>query len=89
MDISDHTGTLINCKLYNKFAEKVIGVNVHNFIEMSDDEKGSLKWNILLERCAVKLVVRKKSVCRARTLISVVDCAVINPNQVSRELKIY
>lgn len=89
MNISDHTGTLVNCKLYNKFAEGVIGVNVNQFIELSDDEKGLLKWSILLERCLVKLVIRKKSVCRSKTLVSVVECSPINPAEIAKDLRIY
>lgn len=89
INISDHTGTLVNCKLYNKFAESVIRVNVHDFIRLSDDEKSSIKWNILLERCAVKLMIRKRSVCRSKTLISVVECSPINQAVIAKDLKIY
>lgn len=89
MNITDHTGTLVNCKLYNKFAEGVVGVNVHEFIQLTDEDKGLLKWSILLERCTVKLVIRKKSVCRSKTLVSVVECSPINPKLIVKDLKIY
>lgn len=89
MNITDHTGTLVNCKLYNKFAEKVMTISVHDFMRLSDDEKGNLKWKILLERFAVKIVIRKRSVCRSKTLISVVDISPINPSIVASNLKIY
>lgn len=89
MNISDHTGTLVNCKLYNKFAEVVMKVNVQDFMGLTDDQKGAIKWAILLERCAVKLVIRKKSVCRAKTLVSVVEVTPVNPTEIAKELKIY
>lgn len=89
MEFSDHTGTLGNCKLYNRFAENLFGMNVEQFLDLDDTQKGILKWKIQLERCAVKLVIKKRSIIRARPVISVVECTAVSLEEVAKNLKTY
>lgn len=75
--LSDHTGSLLNCKITGATAERILKCKVSDFLNMSDDEKTVLKWKFLLERHELRLVV----LCvRGRLpLISIVGCNMANP----------
>lgn len=45
-----------------------------NFDSLSEDQKTILKWNFLMERCAVRILVLKASHGRRQPCISVVSC---------------
>ncbi|KAL1392806.1 hypothetical protein pipiens_012209 [Culex pipiens pipiens] len=89
IDLTDHTGTLANCRLMNQVAEQTLACKVDKFLNMSDEEKGKLKWRILLERCAVKLVVKRKSPVRFQTVYSVAECVVAGAKEVEGKIKVY
>ncbi|XP_053688808.1 meiosis-specific with OB domain-containing protein [Sabethes cyaneus] len=89
VDITDHTGTLANCRLMSQAAENTLNCKVEAFLKMGDTSKGKLKWRYLLERCAVKLVIKRKSPIRFQTLYNIVDCSVANPQEVGSKIKVY
>ncbi|XP_060516986.1 meiosis-specific with OB domain-containing protein isoform X2 [Cylas formicarius] len=55
--LSDHTGTLTNCRLSGQAAETVLGCSAAAFHLMSDDQKCDLKWRYLMERCKIRIAV--------------------------------
>ncbi|XP_059608146.1 protein hold'em [Phlebotomus argentipes] len=89
VDLSDHTGTLANCRLVSDAAERLLGLTPGQFLLLSPDQRSQLKWATLLERCAVKVVVRKKSIFRPRMWIGVVECRLADCEDVARNIKVY
>ncbi|XP_065085636.1 protein hold'em [Ochlerotatus camptorhynchus] len=89
VDISDHTGTLANCRLVSQAAENTLNCNVEAFLKMGDVQKGKLKWCFLLERCALKLVIKRKSPIRFQTVYSIVECRVAKAHEVEMKIKVY
>ncbi|XP_058463974.1 meiosis-specific with OB domain-containing protein [Malaya genurostris] len=89
VDITDHTGTLSNCSLMNQAAENTLKCKVESFLKMGDSQKGKLKWRFLLERCSLKLIVKRKSPIRFQTLYSIVECTVASPREVESKIKVY
>jgi meiosis-specific with OB domain-containing protein len=88
MCLSDHTGT-ISCRLMGKHGEMLLGRTVEEFLTLSDAEKAALKWRCLLERCAIKMIVKRKSAECTKNMINIVECVLANPEEVAEKIKIY
>lgn len=73
VDITDHSGTL-TCRLTDEHAVTVLGHSVASFINLSEDEIEALRWKFLLERHAIKIVVRRNSAFKTAR-INILDCA--------------
>ncbi|KAG9476666.1 hypothetical protein GDO78_002191 [Eleutherodactylus coqui] len=54
VDITDHTGTLSG-NLSGSAAEDTLSCTVDGFFNLTEDQKTSMKWNFLLERCKIYL----------------------------------
>ncbi|XP_055628761.1 protein hold'em [Toxorhynchites rutilus septentrionalis] len=89
VDMTDHTGTLSNCRLTSQAAENTLNCKVEAFLKMSDLQKGKLKWRFLLERCALKFVIKRKSPIRFQTMVSIVECVIAKPQEVESKIKVY
>uniref|UniRef100_A0A182WEV5 MEIOB-like N-terminal domain-containing protein n=1 Tax=Anopheles minimus TaxID=112268 RepID=A0A182WEV5_9DIPT len=89
VDITDHTGTLTGCRMVSRVAETVLDCDVTTFKRQSDEQKTQLKWKFLLDRCAVRLIVKRRSAVRFQNLFSIVDCTIADPTEVEAKLKVY
>ncbi|XP_053659340.1 protein hold'em [Anopheles marshallii] len=89
VDITDHTGTLTGCRMVSRVAESVLNCDVATFKRQSVEQKTLLKWKFLLDRCAVRLVVKRRSAVRFQNLFSIVDCTIADPAEVEEKLKVY
>uniref|UniRef100_A0A182Y5X9 MEIOB-like N-terminal domain-containing protein n=1 Tax=Anopheles stephensi TaxID=30069 RepID=A0A182Y5X9_ANOST len=89
VDITDHTGTLAGCRMVSRVAEAVLQCDVASFKRQTDDQKTHLKWKFLLDRCAVKLIVKRRSAVRFQNLYSIVECTIADPAEVEAKLKVY
>ncbi|KAH8037422.1 hypothetical protein HPB51_009977 [Rhipicephalus microplus] len=54
---TDHTGSLERSRISGRVAEGLLGVEVKQFKELSENELTSLKWQFLLERFKVQFKV--------------------------------
>lgn len=86
ISLSDHTGTLENCRLTNEAAEAVLGCSVPHFDAMSYDQKDLLRMNFILERCATRILVLKPSNVRRQLYVSIVSCTIVDPAEVASRL---
>nr|XP_022905749.1 meiosis-specific with OB domain-containing protein [Onthophagus taurus] len=77
VNLSDHTGSINNCRLVGTTAEEILGCSVQKFINMSDHEKGELKWKYLLERCEIRIIVLCTK--NANSKISILSCSRSSP----------
>lgn len=87
--LTDHTGTLDKCRLIGDTAERILGYTLTDFLKLSSDDRCAIKWNFLLERCSVKLSIKRKTALRWKSQITIVDCQVANPSEVLEKIKSY
>lgn len=90
VELIDHSGTL-RCRLRDAAAERLIGCVPIAWRTKSDRERGLTKWRWLLERCAVKVRVRRSTSTSGQLWsgVDVVDCQLANDERVEREIKLY
>ncbi|KAJ6646721.1 Protein hold'em [Pseudolycoriella hygida] len=89
ISLTDHTGTIEQCRLIGDTAERIIGHTLHDFLKLSDAERTAIKWKFLMERCSVKLWIKRKTALRWNTQIVIVDCQLANPAEVLEKIKVY
>ncbi|XP_046994040.1 meiosis-specific with OB domain-containing protein [Schistocerca americana] len=89
MRLTDHTGSLENCRLTGTAAERVLNCTVNEFLAMKDDSRTALKWCLLMERCAARIMVLRPSSEQRRPLVSVLACSVANPVEVAAHIPIF
>ncbi|XP_076270084.1 meiosis specific with OB domains hold'em [Rhynchophorus ferrugineus] len=82
--LSDHTGTLRNCRLSGGNAEDVLGCSAQEFAVTSDDDKCNLKWRYLLERCKVRLAII--FMVGSRPILSVLQMHRVSGEEVAKRL---
>ncbi|KAK5646523.1 hypothetical protein RI129_004987 [Pyrocoelia pectoralis] len=85
--LTDHTGSLVNCRLYGKTAETVLNCTVQQFLAMTDEEKSALKWKLLMERCAVRIHVMAFGF--RGPIITILSCNLASPMEVANRLPHY
>lgn len=88
ISISDHSGT-IQCRLLKEYAEKLIGCPAKEFLSLDEKRKAEIKLNLLMERCRVKVVLRRKSVLRSSMTIIVLECVVADFEEVTKKITVY
>nr|XP_039259590.1 meiosis-specific with OB domain-containing protein-like [Styela clava] len=54
MSLSDHTGTLDQCRIGGKAAENLFGITVDGLECLTTEDLTDLKWSWLMERCRVR-----------------------------------
>ncbi|XP_034240920.1 meiosis-specific with OB domain-containing protein [Thrips palmi] len=86
ISLSDHTGTLKNCRLTAEAAEAVLGCSVAQFDAMSHNQKSVLSCNFILERCAARVLVLKASKDRRQPVVSMVSCTIADNGEVASRL---
>lgn len=62
---------------------------VYEFMAMALDMKTHLKWKLLLERCAVRILVLRSSSDRPHPLISLLSCIVADPSEAAACIPVY
>ncbi|KAG8433317.1 hypothetical protein GDO86_017556 [Hymenochirus boettgeri] len=82
VDITDHTGSL-SCNLSGSVAEETFACTVDHFLHLTEDQKTTLKWNYLLERCKIYLKITPSASSRSGMRISVVSCKIADPIEAS------
>lgn len=89
LDLSDHTGTVSNCRLLNEEGEKTLGCRADVFQAYPWPDKCGLKWKFLMERCRLKVVVYKRTVYRPYSFIRIVEMKLACNREVVDRAKIY
>ncbi|KAG4077218.1 hypothetical protein HA402_005273 [Bradysia odoriphaga] len=88
VQLTDHTGTL-QCRLVGDAAERIFGCSLTDFLNQTDSHRTSIKWTFLMERCTVKLAIKRKTALRFNTQISIVDLKVSDPAEVLEKILVY
>lgn len=88
ISLSDHSGT-IHCRILKEYAEKLIGCPAKDFLNLDERRKTEIKLKLMMERCRVKVVLRRKSVLRSSMTIIVLECVVATFEEVARKITVY
>ncbi|KAM4026510.1 meiosis-specific with OB domain-containing protein isoform 1-T3 [Anomaloglossus baeobatrachus] len=86
VDVSDHTGTLSG-NLSGVAAEDTFSCTVDGFFNLSEDQKTSLKWNFLLERCKIYLKASIASNSKNGLRVTILSCKAADPNEAAKYTK--
>lgn len=58
MNLSDHTGTLVDCNMFDAFAEHFLNYSLERFKQLSEDEINEIHQARILERFAAKIIAQ-------------------------------
>ncbi|XP_072455736.1 meiosis-specific with OB domain-containing protein isoform X4 [Notamacropus eugenii] len=86
IDLTDHTGTLHSCSLTGTVAEETLGVTVHEFLALTEEQKTTIKWKFLLERSKIYLKFMVSPKARGGLRTDVLSCKLADPVEASRIL---
>ncbi|KAG8557378.1 hypothetical protein GDO81_016608, partial [Engystomops pustulosus] len=86
VDVSDHTGTLSG-NLSGSAAEDTLSCTVDGFFNLTEDQKTSLKWNFLLERCKIYLKASIASNSKNGLRVTILCCKAADPNEAVKHIK--
>lgn len=89
VDLSDHTGTVTGCRLMDEAAEKLLGFGWDVFELISESDRTASKWKYLMKRCTAKLLIKKKTVCRPRQFISILELRLSTMEEIANHVKLY
>ncbi|KAM6320409.1 meiosis-specific with OB domain-containing protein [Podargus strigoides] len=86
VDLTDHTGTLYSCYLSDCVAEETLGCTVHEFLNLTEDKKTALKWQLLLERSKIYFKVTLSPSWRNGLKVNILSCKLADPIEASQSL---
>ncbi|XP_060884250.1 meiosis-specific with OB domain-containing protein [Labrus mixtus] len=86
VDFTDHTGTLHACPLRSPVAEKVLGCTTEEFTSLTDDERTTMKWKFLLERCKIHVKIIPSSKLKSGMRGMVLTCSLADPGEVKQHM---
>ncbi|XP_044160870.1 meiosis-specific with OB domain-containing protein isoform X2 [Bufo gargarizans] len=86
VDITDHTGTLSG-NLSGSAAEDTLSCTVDGFFNLTEDQKTSLKWNFLLERCKIYLKASIAGNSRSGLRVTILSCKAADPMEAAKHTK--
>ncbi|XP_003961551.2 meiosis-specific with OB domain-containing protein isoform X1 [Takifugu rubripes] len=86
VDLTDHTGTLQSCSLRSPAAETFLGCTTEEFTRLTDDQRTTMKWKFLLERCKVYVKIIPSTKVKAGIRGTVLACSLADPGEVKQHL---
>ncbi|XP_031636680.1 protein hold'em-like [Contarinia nasturtii] len=84
VSVTDHSGTL-NCRIVDEHAQHILGHSAQGLKSMAEDDVDAIFNKFILERFAVKLIVRFKS--KTEYFASIVSIETHNSHDVAEVLK--
>uniref|UniRef100_H3D5U1 Meiosis-specific with OB domain-containing protein n=1 Tax=Tetraodon nigroviridis TaxID=99883 RepID=H3D5U1_TETNG len=86
VDLTDHTGTLQSCSLRSPAAEMFLGCTPEEFTSLTDDQRTTMKWKFLLERCKVYVKILPSMKTKPGIKGIVVSCSLAEPAEVKQHV---
>lgn len=87
LNASDHSGTLVNCRIFDEYANVLFGCSASQFKQLSDSRINNIKDAYYLQRVAFKLIVKPKS--RPGYAVNVLSIDFEHPHTMATQMKIY
>ncbi|XP_055306191.1 protein hold'em [Sitodiplosis mosellana] len=85
VSVADHSGTL-NCRINDEYAVNILGHTAQQLKALPDDDVNAIFENFMLQRFAVKMIVRPKS--QTEYFASILSIATEPPKDVAKALKL-
>ncbi|XP_026543670.1 meiosis-specific with OB domain-containing protein [Notechis scutatus] len=86
VDLTDHTGTLHFCSLSDTIAEETLGHTVQEFQALTETQKTTLKWQLLLERSKIYFKVIFSTTARTGLRVKLLSCKLADSVEASQNL---
>lgn len=86
---SDQTGTLVEARLTDAIAERILGVTCVEYLERNEKELEKLKWSFLLNHFKVKLLIKKPTMLRRKLVIIIIDMKSVDLEELSKNIQVY
>lgn len=89
ISLSDHTGTIVNCRLTDKCAENMCGCKATDLVHWIIPQLTELKVQFLLEKCKVyfKLTTSNRPSSSSKKWIKLLSCTLADPNEAAESLQ--
>lgn len=87
LNVSDHSGTLVNCCISDKYATALFGCTATEFKQLPDSRIDDIKMAYYLERVVIKMMVKPKS--RTDYAVNVLSIGSETPQTMATQMKIY
>lgn len=87
LNVSDHSGTLVNCRISNEYATTLFGCSAIEFKQQSDSRINDIKNEYYLERVVIKMIVKPKG--RTDYAVNVLNIGAELPRIMAKQMKIY
>lgn len=89
LHLSDQTGTLLEARLTDKTAERILKVNIEQYRLLNDEELEKLKWSFLMNHFEVKLVLKKPNMLRRKLVAVIVEMRLIDIDELSKYISAF
>lgn len=86
---SDQTGTLIEARLTDKTAERILNLSTEQYRQLKENELEKLKWSYLMNHYEVKLLIKKPNMLRRSLAIIIVDMRAIDIEELSKYISAF
>lgn len=87
LNVSDHSGTLVNCRISDEYASNLFGCSAREFKQLPDSRIDDIKNAYYLERVVIKMIVKPKN--RNDYAVSVLYIGSESPYTMATQMKIY
>ncbi|VDM16856.1 unnamed protein product [Hydatigera taeniaeformis] len=87
LNLTDHTGTYTKCTLTNSAVEKMLEMQAKDFLQLSPNDRGRMKWKLLLNRFKVYFWMRQPGYDQPTPYLNVLACERPNPFEVYSSLR--
>uniref|UniRef100_A0A1A9WH53 MEIOB-like N-terminal domain-containing protein n=1 Tax=Glossina brevipalpis TaxID=37001 RepID=A0A1A9WH53_9MUSC len=89
LHLSDHSGTLLEARLTDTIASRLLGFNPSEVQQLKDQQMDKLKWSFLMDYFEVKLFIRKPGIFRRNLVILVLDMRAIELDELSKIITVF
>lgn len=89
LHLSDQTGTLVEARLTDTIASRIMGLTCAEYLQLSEQELDKLKWKFLMNHFEVKLLVKKANMLRRKLVVIVVDMRPIDLDELSKNISVF
>ncbi|XP_073835907.1 meiosis specific with OB domains hold'em [Musca autumnalis] len=89
VQLSDHTGTLVEGRLTDAIAMRILSFNCEQYLKLNQEELQKLKWRFLLQHVEAKLLIKKSNMLRRKMLAVIVDMKPIELEQLSENIAVF
>ncbi|XP_075160546.1 meiosis specific with OB domains hold'em [Haematobia irritans] len=86
---TDHTGTLIETRLSDAIAVRILGITCEEYLNMNDSEIEQLKGRFLLNHFEVKLLVKKTNTLRRKVVVLIIDMRPVDLDELAKKIAVF